>query len=66
MSLIKKQFTSAQEQQRYNDLLNDKSGILKTLRQQEDSDLKSQIAVANKVYNQGKDYLDLLKLVVNL
>jgi hypothetical protein len=29
--------------------------------QQEDSDLKSQIAVANKVYNQGKDYLDLLK-----
>jgi hypothetical protein len=34
---------------------------LKTLRQQEDSDLKSQIAVANKVYNQGKDYLDLLK-----
>jgi hypothetical protein len=57
----KKQFTSAQEQQRYNDLLNDKSGILKTLRQQEDSDLKSQIAVANKVYNQGKDYLDLLK-----
>jgi hypothetical protein len=34
---------------------------LKTLRQQEDSDLKSQIAVTNKVYNQGKDYLDLLK-----
>lgn len=57
----KKQFTSAQEQQRYNDLLNDKSGILKTLRQQEDSDLQAQIAVANKVYNQGKDYLDLLK-----
>jgi hypothetical protein len=27
---------------KYNDLLNDKSGILKTLRQQEDSDLKSQ------------------------
>jgi hypothetical protein len=35
-------------------LLNDKSGILKNLRQQEDSDLKSQIVVANKVYNQGK------------
>jgi hypothetical protein len=35
MSLIKKQFTSAKEQQRYNDLLNDKSGILKTFSQQE-------------------------------
>lgn len=56
----KKQFTSAAAQKQYNDLLNDKSGVLKTLREQEDKDVKSQIDVAAKIYNQGKDYLDLL------
>lgn len=57
----KKQFTSAQAQKQYNDLLNDKTGVLKSLREQEDASSEAQIAAVSKIYNDGKQYLDLLK-----
>jgi len=57
----KKQFLSAKEQERYNNLLNDKSGVLSSLRKKEDDNTAAQIAAVSKIYSDGKQYLDLLK-----